>query len=229
MQPRGTAASGSRSDRGRSSDPDMPVYLLAQDITARARADFAQRQHGSSRGMRVTRRQATLTTAKEWLQELGIYSRRHEKAIQECPRGWSVEIELPAVRGQEGPSRWEEELFHGTWLSNVPSILKRWRRNQGRGLAVECGSRQGVDEDEGAVYVSDRFETACGYPITAWEGNQMRGEILMRDQSYPMLAIFGCYAAKSEAIWRKKNGRNRQWAYDEETRVSLFRLYLRPV
>ena len=51
----------------------------------------------------------------------------------------------------------------------------------------------------------------------------------MRDQSYPMLAIFGCYAAKSEAIWRKKNGRNRQWAYDEETRVSLFRLYLRPV
>ena len=186
VEPRGAAASVSRSDRGstlapaarggvpapaargRSLDPDRPVYLLAQDITARARADFAQRQHGSSRGMRVTRRQATLTTAKEWLEELGIYSRRHERAIQECPRGWSVEIELPAVRGQEGPSRWEEELFHGTWLSNVPSILKRWRRKQGRGLAVECGSRQGVDEDEGAVYVSNRFETACGYPMTAW-------------------------------------------------------------
>ena len=196
--------------------PDEVVPLRPQHINDRARAEFAQRQHSAQR----------LPSAKEWLEKLGNYTRQNEKAILEIEPPYIACIELTHATHQ--PAYAEEELFHGTFLSTVPEILRLCEEN-GHGLIVSRENHADARSSDDKLYVSNLFECACRYPGPAWVGSRMHGESLMRDQRYPMLAIFGAWAAKENAVWSRKKKTNRQWAYEDGTFVTPFRLYLRPV
>ena len=137
--------------------------------------------------------------------------------LRELSSGEDYEVDLRDARSQQ---EGKDTLFHGTLERNLPNILWEHYRT-GHGLKATCGAG-GVQ----GVYSSDLEQTARRYPMGTWEGQQQHGEKVTSDQRSPRLVLLELRAYKSEAIWKKKDGTNRQWAHKPE-KVEIVRIIWR--
>lgn len=228
VQPEGATNSrtaGSRASRSRSPNPrSCPSASRSQMMTVKGIHDRAEEElQMRRRGCKAPAAPQTdrLPSTKEWLKAHRIYTQGNHEAMLRAKPPYCAEIMLPSFGKPAAKNNEVQELWQGTFFSTVPSIIAECFESGGHGL---------IPMDDEFTYLTDKFPTACRYPMAAWKSDKMRGEILLRDQKYPFLAIFGAHVSKHEADdRRKRKGQNRQWSFRDAKKVSVCRLYLRPV